>query len=387
MPLCEFLASRNYKLLISDPNPDAPCMRFAEATILCDIRNSDSILRTVSSMTERPSLIMTDQSDLAIETASYLSQCFGLPGIEPRICGIYRNKLRFRSFLDSEMGVRFPRYCKVSRTSTLEALITDLGLPFVIKPADSQSSRGFSVISSVNDDFQQRIQESFKHTQLDYLLAEQFIRGTEVTIEGISVGGQHHVLASSSKQHFRPGIASRLDFPARVDAAQLQSLMAFHNRLIDATGLKNGLTHSEYLIDLATGIFSPVEIACRGGGNLISSHIVPWLSGLDTHALLLDGLLGNDVKVELRTSTRCATLQFFEFQSGVVPPLPDFTRLSGFPSRVVSEFNVQSGQRVSLATDDRSRHGFAITLSENSGDLEVTQEQIDSTFKQIIRTT
>jgi biotin carboxylase len=362
-------------------------MRFAEVAIHCDIRDFDSILRTVSSMTEKPSLIMTDQSDLAIETASYLSQHFGLPGIEPRICKIYRNKLRFRSFLESEIGVRFPRYRKVLRTSSLKILIDDLGLPFVIKPADSQSSRGFSIISSANDDFDQTIQESFKHSQLDYLLAEQFIRGTEVTIEGVSIGGQHHVLASSSKQHFRPGIASRLDFPARIKAVQLQSLVAFHNRLIEATGLENGLTHSEYLIDLATGIFSPVEIACRGGGNLISSHIVPWISGTDTHALLLDSLLGNDAKVELRNSTRCATLQFFEFQDGVVPPLPDFARLSGFPSKVISEFNVQSGQRVGLATDDRSRHGFAITLSENSEDLEATQEQIDLTFRQLTKTT
>jgi len=384
LPICEFLVSRNHELVIVDPNPDAVCIRFAETMIQCDIREIDMILHHVASTREKPSLVLTDQSDLAIETASYLSDHLGLPGIEPQICEIFRNKFRFRNFLESEFGVKYPRYCQVSESSNLDTVIAELGLPFVVKPADSQSSRGFSTITSPDDDFEQIIRKSLKHTRLGYVLAEQFIQGTEVTIEGICLGGHHQVLTSSSKLHFRPGIACRLDFPARISDKHLQKLVAFHNHLIERTGLKIGLTHSEYLIDLITGDFAPVEIACRGGGNLISSDIVPWVSGLDTYATLLDAQLGNVTGIKPINLTRCATLQFFEFRNGIVPQLPDFTRLSGAPSKVISEFNVQPGQTVSPATDDRSRHGFAISLSETFEDLETTQRQINSIFAQYL---
>jgi hypothetical protein len=385
IPLCEFLSSRNFDVVIADPSVSHQCLGFATTTIQYDIRNHYGILSEVSAMGEKPALILSDQSDLAIETASFLSSQFDLPGIAPRICELFRNKLHFRRFLESELGVTFPRYYQIQNMSDIELAIVHLGFPFVIKPADSQSSRGFSVVSSSDVDLERIVKDALSHTKLSYVLAEQFIPGTEVTVEGISVNGRHQVTASSSKMHFRPGIASRLDFPARITKQHLDSLVEFHNHLIEMTGLENALTHAEYMVDSLNGRFSPVEIACRGGGNLISSDIVPWISGLDTYSILLNALLGIDTKIVLEASTRCATLQFFEFGNGVVPQLPDLSDLNGFSGKVISEFNVKTGQIIGPATDDRSRHGFVILLAENLADLEIARTRVNQLFEQASR--
>ena len=377
VPLCEFLSYQDFEIVLVDPSPDAECSRFAKAMIISDIRNFDTILQEVLSMNYVPSMILTDQSDLAIETASRLSHELKLPGIAPETCEIFRNKWHFRRFLAREFGVTFPRCYQISNKSDLESVLRSLGLPLVVKPADSQSSRGFSIVLTPDEDLEQVVQKAFQHTRLDYVLAEQFITGIEITIEGISLSGRHHSLTNSSKMHFRPGIASRLDYPARLELDLLAQITKFHNKLIDATGLENALTHAEYLVDPLSGNFAPVEIACRGGGNLISSHIVPWMSGLDTYTMLLDALRGNHIDLVSTPTTRCASLQFFEFRDEIAPQVVAANNFSTFTCKIISEFNIKAGQKISAATDDRSRHGFAILMAEDIEILETARKQVE----------
>lgn len=369
--------SQDFEIVLVDPNPDADCFRFAKTMITSDIRNFDTILQEVSSMNDVPSMILTDQSDLAIETASRLSHELKLPGIAPKTCEIFRNKWLFRTFLEREFGVTSPRCYQISNKSDLESVLGSLGLPLVIKPADSQSSRGFSVVSATDEDLKKAVQKAFQHTRLDYVLAEQFVPGIEITIEGISLSGRHHSLTNSSKVHFRPGIASRLDYPARIESEQLAQITEFHNKMIDATGLENALTHAEYLVDQLSGNFVPVEMACRGGGNLISSHIVPWMSGLDTYTILLDALRGININLVSTPTTRCASLQFFEFRDEIAPQVIATIDFSKINCKIISEFTVKTGQKISAATDDRSRHGFAILMAEDLEILETARKQVE----------
>jgi len=383
VPLCESLDSWGYQIVLVDPNANSPCGRFAERIIQADIRDVNSILDQISTMSQQPSLILTDQSDYAIETASLISSHLDLPGITPSVCEIFRNKLRFRRFLESELNVKFPKYFQISNKSELDSAIDSLGFPFVLKPADSQSSRGFTVVSSADIDLGMILENVLSNTKLKYVVAEQFISGTEVTIEGICIKGRHHALTTGSKLHFRPGIASRIDYPARIQKIYLERMIEFHNDMIEATGLETALTHSEYLIDAVNGNFAPVEIACRGGGNLISSDIVPWMTGLDVYKLLVDALNGIDSKISVKTLSRCATLQFFEFGSGHVSKTPDFGKLSGFSGRLISEFHVEAGQIVGPAVDDRSRHGFAILLGAKLEELEDARQEIEQLFDEV----
>jgi carbamoylphosphate synthase large subunit len=383
VPLCEFLLSKDFEIVLVDPSPDAECSRFAKAMIISDIRNFDTIFQEVLSMNDVPSMILTDQSDLAIETASRLSHELKLPGIAPETCEIFRNKWHFRRFLEREFGVTFPRSYQIRNKSDLESVLGNLGLPLVVKPADSQSSRGFSIVSTSDQDLKQIVQKALQNTHLDYVLAEQFIPGTEITIEGMSLSGRHHSLTNSSKMHFRPGIASRLDYPARIEPELLAQITKFHNKLIDATGLENALTHAEYLVDPLSGNFAPVEMACRGGGNLISSHIVPWMSGLDTYTILLDALMGNHIDLVPTAKTRCASIQFFEFPGEIAPQIVTATRFSNFACKIISEFNIKAGDKISAATDDRSRHGFAILMAEDLEILETARKQVEQVVYEV----
>jgi hypothetical protein len=86
----------------------------------------------------------------------------------------------------------------------------------MVKPADAQSSRGITRLAAQSSpaDIAAAFDNALAQTTQDFVVAEQFIVGTEITVEGIKTPKGHHTLAISAKKHFRTGIASELRYPA-----------------------------------------------------------------------------------------------------------------------------------------------------------------------------
>src|ERR1700733_10854272 len=93
-----------------------------------------------------------------------------------------------------------PPRASVRRTSAAAA---DLGLPLFCKPADGQSSRGVSRLDRADV---ATVIEAFRRAKeaspLGETTFEQYISGTEATVEGIVVDGQPTTLAISDKAHY-----------------------------------------------------------------------------------------------------------------------------------------------------------------------------------------
>ena len=67
-------------------------------------------------------------------------------------------------------------------------------------------------------------------------------------------------------------------------------LRKVNDEYVNKTGLPFGLTHAEYKYE--DGKYYLIEIGARGGGNLIGSHIVPLISGVDNYTYLIEKTLG-----------------------------------------------------------------------------------------------
>lgn len=72
----------------------------------------------------------------------------------------------------------------------------------IIKPLNSNSSRGVHTITSVKD-LEETYKDAEKYTRgEDKVLCEEYIEGREFTVDGIAVDGKHYSLAVSKKKHF-----------------------------------------------------------------------------------------------------------------------------------------------------------------------------------------
>lgn len=125
-----------------------------------------------------------------------------------------------------------------------------------------------------------------------------------------------------------------------------------------------------------------IEIGARGGGNLISSHIVPYLSGMDTYQYLLDCSLGNISSFPFLSrepfQSRCAVLRFFDVpkNGGVVSHIEGRELLAKKKNIAAYQFNFAPGDCIEDAKTDSDRAGFYIACCETEQELHALMEEI-----------
>lgn len=375
VPLINFLKQRNYEVYVVDPYETSPGVALADFQIKCDVRDANEIMRQIKGINFE--FITTDQSDISVESVAIVSNQLQLPGNSVDVVRLFSNKFLSRKFACS-IGVPTPAFREVRNVAEIEAFCKGHDQYFILKPVDSQSSRGIHKLSGKElSNIQDLFVETLSTSMQDYALIEEFVEGVEITVEGICSNYKHKSIASSSKTHFRTGIASSLKYPADIPDELLQEVLKCNDKYVNASGLKFGITHAEYIVDVKNNRFWLVEIACRGGGTLISSDIAKWVSGVNLYEILLKSLQGQIVDVEhLKPLRRNAILYFFEFAPGKVKEISGLEKAREIPGVLDIQLLFKAGDTIKLASDDRSRQGFTIVFANSIDELNNTLQEI-----------
>lgn len=379
-PIIKFWKKEQFDVWVVDPYKTSPGALLADKQIEIDVKDYNKIIKAVGS--EKFDFIVTDQSDISVMTVAFLNEYFGLAGNSPAIVEKFLNKVKMREFAAS-IGVPCPKFREIKTIQELKSFRKELKGPLMLKPADSQSSRGIFKIDNSNclheEDF---FAEAKKFSNCGSLIAEEFLEGIELTVEGLAIDKRHRTLAVSQKKHFRTGIASELRYPAALPKDVLDRLVVLNDSFVEKSGLNIGITHAEYMYNPNSGDLNLVEIACRGGGTLISSNIIELVSGVAPYDLLHDALNGRkpDVK-KLNLLNRSAILKFFEFPSGKVKTILGVDKASCLKGVDSLQLEFSPGDFLKPAGDDRSRQGFFIASAENEKELEEVICQVISTIE------
>jgi len=380
VPLIKYLKNKGHNIFVVDPYLHSPGVILADVHIQADVLDYEKIKKLVEKFKFK--FITSDQSDISVNTVAQLNSYLELPGNYIENTDKFVNKYNMRIFAQ-KYGIPIPQFCKINRAADLQKFINKVGLPIILKPADSQSSRGVIKIDSNNlsslDSF---VVNSLKFANCGYLIAEEFIEGNEVTVEGIASNYKHRTLAISMKKHFRIGIASELRYPAELPDKIYQEIEKWNDLFVENSGLEFGITHAEYMINITTGSVVLIEIACRGGGTLISSDIVHWVSGVNVYEKYYSNLNGEITNVKgLDVLKRHAILKFFEFKSGVVKSILGLNSIKKNEKIISCELGFKQGDTLQSANDDRSRQGYYIAFANTKIELDEIIELVAETIK------
>lgn len=343
--------------------PNSPGFEFADVGLLADVLDRDKNLEYARQYSA--DAVLTDQSDIAVPTVAYVAEELGLEGIGGRTAALFTDKHLMRRFC-ADQGFPTPAFQLCQDLSDANAFAVENGLPCVVKPPASQSSRGVAKVGT-QEELARAYDAALSHSQDGTVLVEGFIGGVELTVDGIQLNaGGHHCLATSCKTHYAHNemVASQLLFVQRHPHIDFDELHAQHNRLIREMRLPFGLTHAEY--KYYEGNFYLVEVAARGGGTRLSSDIVPLMSGIDNNALLIRMALGERIS-ELAPSrpSRACALDFFQFSPGTIRRIAGVEQALAIEGVVALGMGVHVGEVVRPASDDRSRHGFVIAHADS----------------------
>ena len=280
------------------------CFAWAEGAVcreVCDrfypvsITEKEEILRICRE--EQISCVCTIGSDISAPTVAYVAEQMGLAGNRYEAAVRANNKYLMRQALVAA-GIDCPRYRLMVQGDQLN---TDgLTLPLIVKPSDRSGSLGVQKISRW-EDLAPAIAEAERLSIKGESMVEEFIDGREISVEMISCGGIHHALQITDKvttgaPHF---VELEHHQPSSLPAQMQTRIFAITRRALDALGLTNGASHSEYKIT-ADGRIVVMEIAGRMGGDFIGSHLVQLSTGYDFLRGVIEVALGQPIEVEVK---------------------------------------------------------------------------------------
>lgn len=350
-----------------DGNAEAPGFEEADATEVVDFADVQAAVAAARRLA--PDGVLTVASDRAVPVVAVVAEALGLPGIGSQAARRATHKVAMRLALQ-EAGVPQPRFAAVRTAEDARQAVEAIGLPVVVKPADSAGQRGLSLVRSA-DELEARLDEALAESQADEAIAEQFLDGAEVNCLAVARGGEVTVLTLSDRR--RPegtgfGVCLAHVFPASIDgdaAAEAERVAAAGVRAI---GLVDSVAYPQLLVS-ADGV-RLVEIAARVPAGLMD-EVARIGTGVDlVHVALLQAL-GEPVPDELLRSRarqplaiRFLTAEPGPLPVGVLRSVNGLDRVEASPGVIAADWYRPAGVTIRPPRADSDRHGYVIAVGE-----------------------
>lgn len=284
------------------------CFAWAEGAVckdMCDrfypvsVTEKEEILRICCE--ERIDGICTIASDVAAPTVAYVAEQMGLTGNPYEASLRANNKYLMRKAL-KRAGVDCPEFMCVSEgvrelgnERVRELGIRGMELPLIVKPSDRSGSLAVTKVEK-REELDAAIREAQEVSFKGEAMVEEFIEGREISVEMISCRGVHYALQITDKVTTEAPHFVELEHhqPSTLPAVMQEQIFAITRRALDALGLTNGASHSEYKIT-REGRIVVMEIGGRMGGDFIGSHLVQLSTGYDFLRGVIEVALGETI--------------------------------------------------------------------------------------------
>lgn len=378
-PIVKTAKKMGHYVICANLYKDSPAFRYADVGIVADVLDKEKNLAIA--MDYKPDSVLTEQTDIAVPTVAYVAEKLGLKGIGTDIAERFTNKHKMREYA-SNAGVAIPKYRLCYTVEEAVDFLQEVPV-CIIKPIDSQSSRGIHIVTE-RKKIEQYFNDCIQYSNVEKaILIEEFIDGPEFTVDGVKTSKEYVVTAISEKSHYKynQNVANRLVFTKHNDKHNYDRLRRENTDLIKAMGLPFGLTHTEY--KYKNGKFYLIETAARGGGTKISSDITTLVSGIDCNELYLNMLTGGAEEIVQGASHECAVLGFFDFKPGHVVKISGIEEAMKQPGVYDLSLEIRSGEQLGQAQDDRSRCGYYILFADSLQELNNRERCLKETVKVI----
>lgn len=300
-----------YKVIVVDWN-DQPDL-IGDKHLCIDVKDSDSIMAELNRSGDLDKIVFCYSSiDQAVPSVARINKAIGLHTISDEAIQNATSK--------SAMTGKW-KMCgllgRVSQSfkdcsSDVETICADMTT--IIKPDDSASSRGITVVGK--GDIKQ-LKHAFIKAKCESnsgsVIVEEFVAGTEYTVEMLGDSyGNVAVYGISKKQHTHNTINNKIAVKLHYNCLPFkkqEKIAAFAIKCYKSLGFTSSLGHLEVL-EKSDGTFSPIEIGARSSG-FIASDLVDIVSGRDYLSDLLEIQRGGKTSEGLLKQTDLSAVYFF----------------------------------------------------------------------------
>lgn len=291
VPIIALAKQLGHYTIVVDYDPHAPGFEYADVKSTISTIDKDAVLQLAQN--ENVDGILTT-SDYPVRVVAYVSERLGLPAMTQRVAEVCTNKYEQRSLFHAN-GINTPFFVKCDINTDLTAL---QDFPYIVKPVDSSASRGVVEVHNASQ-LKQAVKEACELSRSSNAIVESFIYGKEFSVETLTQEGVTHIIQITEKltrgEEQGYFVEDTHIEPARISVKEAETIRNEVLKAAKAVGVDNCPTHTE--IKLWDGNPYIIEMACRLGGDYITSDLVPLSTGISMMENLIRLSLGETIDV------------------------------------------------------------------------------------------
>lgn len=336
-----------------------------ERFLMPNLSMKQDVIHAVSYLARRHQLsAILPLDDYDVEMAAALREHLRLGGMGDSQARFFRDKLAMRAQAHAR-GVPVPAFSGIFSYDDLRAFMQQTPPPWVLKPRSEAGAIGIRKLSESEQVW--RALDELGDKQSFYLL-EQFVPGDIYHVDSIIADGTIHF--SPAHKYARPpltvshegGVFSTRTLPR--DGDEYGRLQQINQDLLTAFGMRQGVTHAEFIRGDADGQYYFLEIGGRVGGANIAD-VIEHASGINLWRewarLVVAGLRGERyvlpaTRERYAGSVICLAQQQWpdlsayndpevvwrlnkEYHAGLIVASPDSERVEGLLRRYIERFS------------------------------------------------
>lgn len=344
---------------VIDYNPNAVGVSLADKYYNVSTIDIDGVVTAAKDFA--PDGIMTLATDMPMRSIAAACTALGLPGIsfETAIKSTDKGEM-IKAF--AECGIEHPWFYIVANRAELDSIKHKITYPAIMKPTDNSGSRGVVLVRSLAE-----IEESYSYTEESSrsgaVIIEEFLEGSEVSVEIMVLDGTPYVLAVTDKlttgaPHF---VEMGHSQPSRLPAHDVEKIKDLACRAVRAVGISCGPAHVE-IMNTKNGP-RMVELGARMGGDCITTHLVPLSTGIDMVEATLRIACGETPDIAPKLNKGSA-IRYFDVPTGKIENISGVSEARVLPDVFDISFVKGVGDTVGEIGSSIDRAGFVIAQSE-----------------------
>lgn len=383
-PLLQICRKYGFQIIVIAPQrANSPCFELADKFYYGDVKDKNLILGIARK--EKVVAVLSDQLDVATQSCGFVAENLNLIGNSYLCSQLFSNKQLMHEFA-SKKGIKVAKNYKTDKLFDALEFIKQIQYPVVIKPVDSDASRGVYKVYS-NDELVAHFDNAKKFSSDGTVLVEEFIEGQEYVVDGFAWDGKYQTLAIGKCFNFNiygKCISKRRIFKsAALELSDIEKrIIKINQEIVHLFSPKIASTQGEYIYDPYRNEIYFNEIAARGGGCFVSSHLVPYASGVDVNDLLVKYISGQFHRQAIKLKAGYSAYTCFLLPSGIIKSIEgiDSVRsLSSIKDMFIS--NIKEGMVTSEIRDKSSRYGPFIMASSRLENILDDIKSIKDNFK------
>jgi carbamoyl-phosphate synthase large subunit len=234
-------------------------------------------------------------SDYPVRVVAYVGEKLGLPSMTQKVAETCTDKYQQR-LLFKKNGIHTPFFVQCDANTELSNLIE---FPYIVKPVDSSASRGVERVQT-QAQLCEAVEAACGLSRSGKAIVESFIGGKEFSVETLTQNGKTQIIQITEKltrgEEQGYFVEDTHVEPARISEIEADAIKEEVLKAAKAVGVDNCPTHTE--IKLWDGKPYIIEMACRLGGDYITSDLVPLSTGISMMENLIRLSLGEVIDVE-----------------------------------------------------------------------------------------